>query len=212
VRERLRAGVLVLACCGCGSLAIPSAAQPKPGPDARDGAGRPALVTAAAASRADRVRALLRAGASPDVSDRSGWTALHEAALRGDLATARALLDAGATQDLRSRSGGTPLDVAERSGQLELARLLRSRGARGSGKSIGDTVCVRPWQGDGYCGTIEALDATRAELRLTRLVGCGQGCAAEAACSAGHPVGAGGLETGDTVWIPFSCLTHTGVR
>jgi hypothetical protein len=102
--------------------------------------------------------------------------------------------------------------VAERSGQAALAHLLRARGARGSGKSVGDTVCVRPWQGDGYCGVVEAVDPTRAQLRVTGLVGCGRGCAAETACSAGRPVGPGGLSAGDALWVPFSCLTHTGVR
>ncbi len=180
--------------------------------NARDASGRPALVVAASAGRLETVRTLLRAGASPDATDRSGWTALHEAARKGDLALVRALLDAGATPDLRSRGRGTALDVAERTGQNAIAQLLRARGARGSGKSIGDTVCVRPWQGDGYCGTVEAVDPTRLQLRLTRLVGCDQGCAAEAPCSVGRPVGPGGLGTGDTLWVPFSCLTHTGVR
>jgi len=178
----------------------------------RDAAGRPPLVAAATAGRAQQVRDLLRAGAHPDAADRSGWTALHEAARRGDLTLAQLLLDAGANPDLRSRGRGTALDVAERNGQTELAKLLRARGARGSGKSKGDTVCVRPWAGDGYCGTIEALDPTRVQLKVTRLVGCERGCAAEAACSNGRPVGAGGIAVGDALWVPFSCLTHTGVR
>ena len=178
----------------------------------RDASGRPALVVAAASGRLQTVRALLRAGAVPDATDRSGWTALHEAAHKGDLALARALLDAGATPDVRSRGRGTALDVAERAGQNAIAELLRERGARGSGKSIGDTVCVRPWQGNGYCGSVEAVDPTRLQLRVTRLVGCEQGCAAEAPCSGGRPLGSGGLGTGDALWVPFSCLTHTGVR
>jgi hypothetical protein len=203
-----------VALCGLGLCPLPPPARGATGsdPDARDAAGRPALVAAAAAGQSARVRALLREGAPPDAADRSGWTALHEAAQRGDLATAAALLDAGATPDLRSRGRGTALDVAERAGQSSLARLLRARGARGSGKSIGDTVCVRPWQGDGYCGTVEAVDATRARLRVARIVGCSQGCPAEAACSAGREVGAAGLAAGDELWVPFSCLTHTGVR
>jgi hypothetical protein len=43
-------------------------------------------------------------------------------------------------------------------------------------------------------------------------VGCGAGCAPDAACSAGEPVGAGGLGEGSVLWVPASCLTHTGVR
>jgi hypothetical protein len=181
-------------------------------PNARDDAGRPALVLAAASGRAEAVRALVRAGASPDGASRDGWTALHEAADRGDVAVARVLLDAGALPDLLSRSRGTALDAAERSGRDAVSRLLRARGARGSGKSIGDTVCVRPWKGEGYCGEVSARDATRYLLRVTRLVGCAEGCRAEPACSAGRNVGAGGLRESDTLWVPGSCLTHTGVR
>jgi len=177
---------------------------------AEDAASR--LLAAARARDAATVASLLRGGASPDASDRSGWTALHEAAAAGDLATAQVLLEAGASPDLRSRARGTPLDVAERSGQPAMARLLRQHGARGSGKSIGDTVCVRPWKGEGYCGRVEAVDTTRFRLRVTQVVGCGGGCAADAACSDGRPVGPGGVGPGEVLTVPASCLTHTGLR
>ena len=181
-------------------------------PNARDPTGRPALVLAAAAGRPDAVRALLRVGARPDDSGRDGWTALHQAAETGEAAAARALLDAGATPDVPSRARGTALDVAERGGRVDVAALLRGRGARGSGKSIGDTVCARGWRGEGYCGDVVARDATRYRLRVTTLVGCADGCPPDDACSAGRPVGPGGLGAGDLLWIPGSCLTHTGVR
>ena len=170
------------------------------------------LVSAAARGDVAGVAALLRQGADPDEADRSGWTALHQAAEKGDLALARLLLEAGARPDLRSRARGTPLDVAERGGRLELARLLRLHGARGSGRSIGDTVCVRPWKGQGYCGTVEAVDPTRLRLRLSRVIGCVSGCEPEPSCSGGRVVGTGGLGPGDVLWVPASCLTHTGVR
>jgi hypothetical protein len=177
-------------------------------------ADEPSARLVAAAERGDLgvVAALLRAGADPDAADRSGWTGLHQAAETGDLPLARALLEAGAHPDLRSRARGTALDVAERGGRLELARLLREFGARGSGKSIGDTVCVRPWHGDGYCAVVESVDATRFRLRLSRLVGCAAGCEPEPSCSGGRVVGTGGLGVGDALWVPASCLTHTGVR
>jgi hypothetical protein len=181
-------------------------------PNARDRTGRPALVLAAAAGRPDAVRALLRAGARPDDAGRDGWTALHQAAETGDVAAARALLDAGATSDVPSRARGTALDVAERGGRTDVAALLRARGARGSGKSIGDTVCARGWQGQGYCGDVVARDATRYRLRVTAVVGCADGCPPDETCSAGRPVGPGGLGAGDLLWVPGSCLTHTGVR
>lgn len=170
------------------------------------------LVAAVARGDGAQAKALLRGGADPDAADRSGWTGLHEAADRGDLALARAFLERGAHPDLRSRARGTPLDVAERGGRLELAGLLRQHGARGSGKSIGDTVCVRPWSGDGYCAVVEAADPVRYRIRISRVVGCGTGCAPEPSCSGGHVIGAGGLGSGDVLWVPASCLTHTGVR
>ena len=169
---------------------------------------------AAAVARGDAAQAiaLLRQGADPDAADRSGWTGLHQAADKGDLSLARAFLEAGAHPDLRSRALGTPLDVAERGGRLELARFLRLHGAKGSGKSIGDTVCVRPWRGDGYCAVVEAADSIRYRLRVSRVVGCAAGCEPEPSCSGGQVVGTGGLGEGDVLWVPASCLTHTGVQ
>ena len=192
----------------CGVMAVLAAA---PLGAADDEASRRLV---AAVTRGDGAQAtlLLREGADPDAADRSGWTGLHQAADRGDLSLARAFLEAGAHPDLRSRARGTPLDVAERGGRLELARLLRQHGAKGSGKSIGDTVCVRPWRGDGYCGVVEAADPTRYRLRLSRVVGCEAGCEPEPSCSGGQVVGPGGLGAGDVLWVPASCLTHTGVR
>jgi hypothetical protein len=182
-------------------------------PNARDASGRPALVLAVASGRPETVRALLHGGADPNQTDRSGWSGLHQAAESGGLEAARALLDAGAEPDLRSRSRSTPLDVAEQKGETAIARLLRARGARGSGKSIGDTVCVRPWRGEGYCATVEAVDRTRYRLHVTEVVGCGDGCASDGACSSGESVGGPtGLKAGDTLWVQASCLTHTGVR
>ncbi len=170
------------------------------------------LVAALARGDATQVSELVRGGADPDAADRSGWTGLHLAAETGDLTLARVLLDAGAHPDLRSRARGTPLDVAERAGRSDVARLLRLHGAKGSGKSIGDTVCVRPWAGDGYCAVVEAADPTRYRLRVSRVIGCAAGCAPEPACTGGQVVGAGGLGAGDVLWVPASCLTHTGVR
>jgi hypothetical protein len=170
------------------------------------------LVAAVARGDAAQVSALARGGADPDAADRSGWTGLHLAAETGDLALARLLLDAGAHPDLRSRARATPLDVAEKAGRSEVARLLRLHGAKGSGKSIGDTVCVRPWGGDGYCAVVEGADPTHYRLRVSRVVGCPGGCPPEPACSAGRVVGAGGLGPGDVLRVPASCLTHTGVR
>jgi hypothetical protein len=180
-------------------------------PAARDEEGRPALVLAAASGEAGAVRALLRGGASPEETTRSGWSALHAAAEKDALEAVRALLDAGARTDPRDRVRGTPLDVAEEAGAADVACLLRARGARGSGKSVGDVVCVRPWGGDGFCGRVLARDATRHRLRVSEVIGCPSGCPPRGACSEGRPVGPGGLHAGDVLWVPTSCLTDTAV-
>jgi hypothetical protein len=207
-----RVSRLVSAAARGDAAAIAALAREGGDPNARDEDGRPAIVLAAGSGRPEAVRALLRAGARPDAAGRDGWTALHQAADAGDGASARALLDAGAAPDLVSRARGTALDVAERGGRDAVAALLRARGARGSGKSIGDTVCVRGWKGDGYCGEVAARDPARYRLRVTAVVGCASGCpAAAGSCSAGRPVGPGGLGPGDSLWVEGSCLTHTGV-
>lgn len=180
--------------------------------NARDRGGRPALTLAASTGRAEAAQALLRGGARPDEADRGGWTALHHAVQAGDPATVRAVLDGGAAPDLASRDRGTPLDMAERAGRADIARLLRARGARGSGKSVGDTVCVRAWRGEGYCGEVTARDATRFEIRVLSVEGCTSSCPPRAECSGGRAVGPGGLGAGERLWVPGSCLTHTGVR
>lgn len=181
-------------------------------PEARDAEGRSALLLAVGSGQVGAVRALLKGGAAPSAATRSGWTPLHGAAEAGALDIARALLDSDADPDLRDRVRGTPLDVAEQADHDQVAGLLREHGARGSGKSVGDTVCVRSWAGDGFCGVVEDRDGTRHHLRVTEVVGCTSACEADAACSGGHSVGPGGLTAGDAVWVPTSCLTHTGLR
>jgi ankyrin repeat protein len=131
-----------------------------------------------------------------------------EAASAGRTEVARVLLDAGAAVDARDRLGRTALDVAETTGRADLVRLLRSRGARGSGKSVGDTACVRKWGGDGFCGVIERVEPTRFRLRVTRVEGCVGGCAPDD-CSGGDRI-AGPAESLDRrVWVKSWCLTQT---
>ena len=171
------------------------------------------LVEAARRGDTRAVEVLLAAGADVNAATRTGETALLAAAARGHEEIAARLLDAGAEVDVRDRALGTPLDAAERAGHQGVARRLRARGARGSGKSVGDTVCVRLWAGEGYCAVVEQVAAARFDLRLTRLEGCRDGCAAHRECSAGRPVGGGGggVAVGDILRVPSACLTHTGV-
>jgi ankyrin repeat protein len=182
-------------------------------PDARDAAGRTALLEAVGGGQLDAVRLLLSSGAGVNVASSSGRTPLIEAAEHGQLEAARLLVDARADLDRGQRGWGTALEAAERMGHNDVAALLRKAGARTFGKSIGDTVCVRPWTGDGYCGVVEEIQKTAYRIRVTELVGCTDGCAPRAECSGGKAVGGPeGLQVGDVVKTVSWCLTHTGVK
>jgi len=182
--------------------------------DARDSAGLTPLMAAVAGGRSATATALLAAGADANASTPAGWTALMEAAARGQREAARILLDAGADPDARNRLAASALDVAEAAHHEDVARLLRDRGSRGSGKSTGDLVCVRRWQGSGFCGVVEGVEGTRYEVRITSVLGCLAGCAADADCSAGRLVGGDGvghLQASESLWIRSWCITHTGL-
>jgi hypothetical protein len=172
----------------------------------------PALHRAVRSGNLPELRALLQNGADPNVRDGAGRTPLIVAAEQDRLDAARLLIAAGANLNVSTRGSGTALESAERAGHAEFAAMLRRAGARTSGKSVGDKVCVRPWQGDGYCGVVEAIDRTAYRIRITDLVGCENGCPAKGECSAGKPAGGpDGLHAGDTVTTVSWCLTHTGV-
>jgi Ankyrin repeats (3 copies) len=159
------------------------------------------------------LRARLQAGGDPNERDASGRTPLIEAAELGQVEVARVLISAGADLNARPRGWGSALEMAERTGHTKLAEILRQAGARTFGRSVGDKVCVRPWKGDGYCGTVEAIDKNAYRIRVTEIVGCKDGCPARGECSAGKPVGgAEGLHAGDAITTVSWCLTHTGVQ
>ncbi len=182
-------------------------------PDVRDQAGRTPLLESVLAGKLDAMRMLLAAGADANGHSFSGRTPLIEAAEHGQLGAAGLLIQSGADLNTIQRGYGSALETAERSGHNDVAALLRQAGAKSSGRSIGDTVCVRPWQGEGYCGKVEAVNRTAFTIRVTQIVGCTNACAAKAECSAGRPVGgADGIQVGEAVSTVSWCLTHTGVQ
>src|SRR6266496_2042988 len=158
-------------------------------PNVRDAVQRTPLINAVSAGQVGAVRVLLASGADVNASDVNGISALIEAADKGRSKTTRLLLKSGANVNTSTRGLGTALSAAERSGYNDIVAMLRQAGARTTGKSVGDTVCVRPWGGDGYCGTVESLNKNQFQIRVTEIVGCGGGCSAKAECSAGRPVG-----------------------
>jgi uncharacterized protein len=87
------------------------------------------LLDAVAKGRLDRVRKLLRSGASPDARDATGNTALMIAVQQAGRSVVRCLLKAGAIPDLQNRSGQTALMLAAIAGRLPTVRALIEGGA-----------------------------------------------------------------------------------
>lgn len=182
-------------------------------PNARDADRRTPLINAVRAGQSAAARLLLRSGADVNAKDRNGVTALIEAAHKGNPKGAALLIEAGADVNVQTRGPGSALDAAERAGHQDIVALLRNAGARTTGKSVGDKVCVRPWNGDGYCGLVESCSRNDFKVRVTDIVGCAGGCPAKAECSAGREVGGThGLQVGDPVSTVGWCLTETGVQ
>jgi hypothetical protein len=182
-------------------------------PDERDKAMRTPLMDAAKSEQIEAVRILIGAGADVNATSASGRTPLIDAAEFGRGDAAQLLIASGANINASQRGWGTALEAAERMGHNELAAMLRRAGARSSGRSVGDTVCVRPWQGDGYCGEVVEVNKTSFRLRVTEIIGCEGGCRAKAECSASRAVGgADGIKVGDEITTVSWCLTHTGVK
>jgi hypothetical protein len=182
-------------------------------PNAKDPSGRTALFAAVSAGQLEAARLLLNAGAKASAGSADGRTPLIEASAQGRLDITQLLVQSGADLNALQRGAGTALQNAERYGHNDVAALLLQAGARSSGKSVGDTVCVRPWKGEGFCGTVAAVNKTEFTVNITKVVGCAGSCPAKAECSSGKPVGgAEGLQVGDMVTTRSWCLTHTGVQ
>ena len=181
--------------------------------DTRDAHGLTPLVIAASKGEADTVRSLLAQGASVNATSADGRTALIAAVQQGHIDVVQSLIDGGANLDAATRGTGTALEVAERKGEAQIAALLLASGARSSGESVGDTVCVLPWGGEGFCGTVKSFSVRSVDIQVTKIVGCAKGCTAKAECSASRPVGdPAGIRAGSRIAVPSWCLTKTGVR
>lgn len=175
--------------------------------------GSTPLISAAAAGDTGTVKALVAAGASVNATDAHGRTALIVAVESRQPEAVKALVAAGADLNREANYIGSALNVAENGGDTELAAWLQAAGARSTGKSVGDTVCVRSWAGQGYCGVVKTFSVRSVQVSVTRLIGCADGCATRQECSAGNPVGGiNGLHPGEQIAVPSWCLTDTAVK
>jgi len=215
---RLARAILALALVVSPGCAFAQSAPHNAGPqaaglDARDAHGLTPLVAAALEGDTALVKSLLAQGAQVNATAADGRTPLIAAAQSGKIDIVAALIAAGAHLDWSARGQGTALNVAENTGQTQIAALLLEAGAQSTGKSIGDTVCVRPWAGDGFCGTVRSFTTRSVEIEITKIVGCVGGCQARPECSAARPVGGShGVQPGDRIAVPSWCLTQTGVK
>ena len=182
-------------------------------PNERDSDGRTPLMDAVAAGKISSMRVLLSAKANVNAHANSGRTALIEAAAQGNMAATRLLIQSGADLNGTQRGWGSAVKTAERMGHPEIAEVLLKAGAKSSGSSVGDKVCVRPWSGNGYCGTVESVNKNDYRIRVTEIVGCRDGCPARQECSEGRAVGGSyGINIGDEINTVSWCLTQTGVK
>lgn len=97
--------------------------------NARDGAGRTALVSAIEGRERDWTGELLNSSADPNLANSDGETPLIAAAKIGFNEAAQWLLSLGAKVDTPDRSGETPLILAVQMHNLPLVKLLLDHGA-----------------------------------------------------------------------------------
>lgn len=97
--------------------------------NAKNTAGRPAVVLAAVNGNDRTLRALLAAGADVNAADASGTTALIAAAAFGHGRVVDALVATGADVNLKDGAGRSALASARRGGHNTVAAQLRSAGA-----------------------------------------------------------------------------------
>jgi hypothetical protein len=111
--------------------------------EAKDAAGRAALISAASKGRDNISRKLLSRRADVNARDGAGSTALMEAALNDHKDTVEVLLDAGAQVNLADNNGQTALLHAASRGHSRIVRMLLDRGARLDLKDKGGRDALR---------------------------------------------------------------------
>jgi ankyrin repeat protein len=122
------------------------------------GETQPDLFTAAACGDAEKVQALLNAGASVDSELRPGWTPLAGAAWNGQITIVKLMLERGVKQETKDGA----LTSAACDGGTELVDLLLDNGANVNARTatddngFGDSALILASQ-RGHLRTVEAL-------------------------------------------------------
>ena len=101
--------------------------------NAKNPAGRPALVLAAYNGNVRTLKALLAAGADVNAVDAAGNSALMEAAAFGHLAIVSDLVLSGADVNLKNKAGVTALQRAKLGKRQPVLKLLQDAGASEEG-------------------------------------------------------------------------------
>jgi hypothetical protein len=99
--------------------------------NAKNAAGRTALMAAAAGGNLRTLNKLITYGADVNLADGRGVTALMEAVIAGHEEAVHALIAAGADVQATDRAGVTVIDMAKRSGQTKMLSLLQQPGGAG---------------------------------------------------------------------------------
>ena len=119
----------------------------------------PELATAATTGDADRVRELLRQGASVDMPQADGMTPLIASAMNGHATVVDVLLAANATVGLADADGDTALVLAAQEGHVHIVRALLDAGA-----SPAEVLAARECADDeGWIDVVALLEAHTAQ-------------------------------------------------
>ncbi len=154
--------VVVLAVWMAGCVCVASAQ-----PVSRDAA----LIAAAEAGDAGKVRALLAEGASVKARDSQGRTALLAATQGNHIETARLLIEAGADVNAQDRIQDSAFLLAGASGYLEIVRLSLAAGADlKSTNRYGGTALI-PAAHHGHVETVRELLKTAIDVNHVNNLG-----------------------------------------